>query len=128
MKSDLIVHQFTCNSNNNCQLQASTTLLEAVSPQQSGGYVKQTLPHTKYIIYMVETTDTSSMVKVITSNTTDWGLKILSLKASGENKDFMHIITAIIKVALDCHVTDLLDIVINVNMQFPETEGISLLL
>ena len=112
-------------ANNNCQLQASTTLLEVVSPQQSGGYVKQTLPHTKYIIYMIETTDTSSMVKVITSNTTDWGLKILSLKASGENKDFMHIITAIIKVALDCHVTD---IVINVNMQFPETEGISLLL
>ena len=65
---------------------------------------------------------------MITSNTTDWGLKILSLKASSENKDFMHIIAATIKVALDCHVTDLLDIVINVNMQFPETEGISLLL
>ena len=59
---------------------------------------------------------------------TAWGLKILSLKASSENKDFMHTITATIKVALDCHVTDLLDIVINVNMQFPETEGISLLL
>ena len=56
------------------------------------------------------------------------GLKILSLKASSENEDFMYIITATIKVALDCHVTDLLDIVINVNMQFPETEGISLLL
>ena len=65
---------------------------------------------------------------MITSNTTDWGLKILSLKASSENKDFMHIVTATIKAALDCHVTDLLDIVINVNMQFPETEGISLLL
>ena len=62
------------------------------------------------------------------TNITDWGLKILGLKASGENKGFMHIITATIKVALDCQVTDLLDIVINVNMQFPETEGISLLL
>ena len=36
--------------------------LEVVSPQQPGGYVKQTLPHTKYIIYMVETTETSSTV------------------------------------------------------------------
>ena len=52
----------------------------------------------------------------------------MSLKASGENKDFMYITTATIKAALDCQVTDLLDIVINVNMQFPETEGISLLL
>ena len=40
----------------------------------------------------------------------------------------MHIIAATIKVALDCDVTDLLDTVINVNMQFPEAEGISLLL
>ena len=46
----------------------------------------------------------SARVKVIT-NTTDWGLKILSLKASGEKKDFI----AAIKVALDCHVTDLLE-------------------
>ena len=29
----------------------------------------------------------------------------------------MHITIATIKAALDCHVTDLLDIVINVNMQ-----------
>ena len=49
------------------------------------------------------------------TNTTDCGLKILSLKASGEKKkeDFI----AAIKVALDCHVTDLLDIIVNVNMQ-----------
>ena len=62
VKSDLIVQQFTCNSNNNCQLQANTTLLEAVSPQEPGGYDNQTLPHTKYIIYMVETTEPSSTV------------------------------------------------------------------
>ena len=55
----MIVHQFTCNS---CQLQASTPLLEVVCPQQSGGYVKHTLPHTEYIIHMVETTETSSTV------------------------------------------------------------------
>ena len=37
----------------------------------------------------------------------------------------MHIIIATIKAALGCHVTDLLDIFINVSMQYLiETEGV----
>ena len=50
------------------------------------------------------------------TNITDWGL---SLKASSESKDFfMHNIIATIKAALGCHDTDLLDIFMNVSMQY----------
>ena len=56
------------------------------------------------------------------TNITDWGL---SLKASSESKDFfMHNIIATIKAALGCHDTDLLDIFMNVSMQYLiETEA-----
>ena len=54
-------------------------------------------------------------------NTIDWGSKILSLKANDE----MHIIIATIKAALGFHVTDLIDIFINVSMQYLiATEGV----
>ena len=57
------------------------------------------------------------------TNITDWGL---SLKASSESKDFfMHNIIATIKAALGYHDTDLLDIFMNVSMQYLiETEAV----
>ena len=57
------------------------------------------------------------------TNITDWGL---SLKASSESKDFfMHNIIATTKAALGCHDTDLLDIFMNVSMQYLiETEAV----
>ena len=57
------------------------------------------------------------------TNITDWGL---SLKASSESKDFfMHNIIATIKAALGRHDTDLLDIFMNVSMQYLiETEAV----
>ena len=56
------------------------------------------------------------------TNITDWGL---SLKASSESKDFMHNNIATIKAALGCHDTDLLDVFMNVSMQYLiETEAV----
>ena len=84
MKSDLIVHQFTCKSNN----------------YKLGLHNwKWSINNSQYRIHMVETTETSSI------SARDYqyhrlGLKMLSLKASDENKDFMHTIIATIKAEL----------------------------